>query len=124
MTGKRRSARRCICGCGRQRGCERHHVVYQQELKRHVPRSPEGPPDIVRELALLRDDRNLVWVGPKCHAAHHSRVRPLLVRMLPDSVFEFARELLGGPAAYEYLARRYAGRDPRHDALLEEAVAA
>ena len=31
---------------------------------------------------------------------------------------EFAREVLGAGPAYEYLRRRYAGQDPRLDALV------
>lgn len=107
---------KCVCGCGRRRGVQFHHVVYKQHL-----RAAAGT-DIVRELALISDRRNLVPVGPKCHAAHHNRSMPLRLHMLPDSVFEFAAAVLGPAAAYEYLARRYAGGDRRHDALL--AVAA
>lgn len=98
--------------------------MYRQELRHHVPRPELGPPDIVAELRLMRDPRNLVPVGPDCHAAHHNRSRPLRLAMLPDSVFEFAAELLGPPAAFEYLRRRYDGGDGRLDALLEVAEAA
>lgn len=55
-----------------------------------------------------------------CHARHHSRRFPILLASLPDSAFAFAAELLGSGAAYEYLALRYVGSDPRHDALLDE----
>jgi hypothetical protein len=37
---------------------------------------------------------------------------------LPDDVFEYAAELLGGSAAFEYLRRYYASGDRRLDALL------
>lgn len=117
---------RCVCGCGRGGG-QRHHVVYQQEL-RDIARArpivglvplkddvPSGP-----TFGLLKaDPRNLVLVAKRCHEAHHQRVRPLPLHVLPDSVFEFAAEVLGPAAAYEYLRRRYAGGDPRLDALLE-----
>jgi hypothetical protein len=82
----------------------RHHVVYAQECRRAG--------------ASLSDERNLLPLAFECHGAHHARQRPLPLHRLPDSVFEFAAEALGAPAAFEYLARRYAGGDPRHDALL------
>lgn len=92
-----------MCGC-RGRSAHLHHVVYAQECRRAG--------------ASLTDARNLVPVAFGCHHAHHSRQRPLMLGRLPDSVFEFAADALGADAAYEYLARRYAGRDPRLDALL------
>lgn len=111
----------CRCGCGRQRGVQWHHVVYKQEIRRVVAEQTEhGPPDIIREMALIADRRNLVPLGPKCHGAHHGRSRPLPLGLLPDSAFEFAGELLGPGRAYEYLKRRYVGSDPRLDALLEQ----
>lgn len=55
-----------------------------------------------------------------CHLAHHGRSRVLPLERLPDSVFAFAVELLG-PAAFDYLRRRYGGEDVRLDALLAEA---
>ena len=116
-------SRRCVCGCG-QRAVQKHHAVYVQELRRVAlerERSTlrafyvEKPPTFRK----LRDDkRNLVDVARGCHDAHHARSRPLPLWVLPDSVFEFASELLGGPAAFEYLSRRYRGGDPRLEALL------
>jgi hypothetical protein len=38
--------------------------------------------------------------------------------MLPDSVFEFAAEVLGAGYGYEYLRRRYDGHDVRHERML------
>lgn len=67
----------------------------------------------------MADRRNLVPLGPRCHAAHHNRSRPLPLHRLPDSVFEFAAEVLGPGPAFEYLRRRYAGGDRRLEALLE-----
>lgn len=52
-----------------------------------------------------------------CHGAHHSGAKRLLLGMLPDSVFEFAAELMGAGAAQLYLERYYRGQDPRVDAL-------
>jgi hypothetical protein len=63
-----------------------------------------------------------VPVSFACHGAHHGRSRPLRLAVLPDAVFDFARELMG-PAAFDYLGRHYAGRDPRLDALLEDGAA-
>lgn len=69
----------------------------------------------------MGDGRNLVLIAHDCHGAHHSRARPLPLRVLPDSVFEFAAELMGAEAAFEYLRRRYTGKDPRLEALLSAA---
>jgi hypothetical protein len=93
---------KCAAGCGR-RGVQQHHAVYEQEIRRRGGR--------------LRDPRVLVPLCVRCHERHHSRVAPLPLWRLPDGVFEFAVELLGAGGAHEYLARRYAGGDPRHDAL-------
>ena len=93
---------RCICGCG-HRAIHRHHVIYAQAVE--------------REGGNVRDERNLVWVAFECHGAHHGRSRPLELLVLPDSVFAFARELMGA-AGFDYLRRRYAGEDPRLEALL------
>lgn len=112
---------RCVCGCGRKRGCQFHHCVYRQELRRlarELTRGDVGPPLNVREATLLNDRRNLVPLGPRCHAAHHNRSRVLPLKALPDSVFEFAAQYMGEGRAYEYLHRYYAGDDPRLDALL------
>lgn len=103
---------RCVCGCGR-RGQQRHHVVYRQEL-RHASRRPGGR----SYTSLVDDERNKVWVTVSCHDGHHDRSRPFRLMDLPDSVFEFAREVLGAGPAYEYLRRRYAGQDQRLDALV------
>ena len=113
----------CVCGCGRKRGLQAHHVIYQQELRRvvvaeHAAARREGPPDIVREMSLSADRRNIVPIGPRCHAAHHRRSKPLPLEKLPDSVFEFAAEVLG-ERAHGWLRRRYVGDDARLDALRE-----
>lgn len=71
---------------------------------------------------LCADYRNLIALCPGCHAAHHSRARPLALAILPDSVFAFAREAMGDSRAYEYLRRFYTGEDPRLDVLLREAA--
>lgn len=114
------SRRRCVCGCGRraQHGVG-HHVIYQQQLRKLTVRDV-GPPDIAREIALIRDKRNLVPVALECHHAHHNGSRKLPLAVLPDGVFEFAGEVMGPGKAYDYLRRHYANDDPRHDALLAE----
>lgn len=109
---------RCVCGCGRA-GRHRHHAVYQQEIRARM--GAAGRLDKTARRALARavaDQRNLVWMDFDCHLAHHNASRRLRLRLLPDSVFVFAAELLGGPAAYEYLRRRYVGGDRRLDDLL------
>jgi hypothetical protein len=98
---------RCVCGCG-QRAVQRHHALYRQHLRQHG--------------GDVKDERNLVWMAVSCHASHHSGARKLRLRDLPDSVFEFSRDLLGGGLAFELLGRYYAGDDPRLDALLAETV--
>jgi hypothetical protein len=118
---------RCVGGCG-QRAVQLHHVVYRQELRRicreDERRSGSGMRYRPLRLSEVRaDERNLVPVCAACHERHHRRGVPLRLHMLPDSVFEFAVELMGAGAAFEYLRRRYAGRDPRLDALLEAEAA-
>lgn len=98
---------RCACGCG-AKAVHAHHAVVESLVKRHG--------------GDLRDGRNLVPLAVRCHLNHHARARPLPLAVLPDSVFEFARELLGAGPAWSYLGRVYTGRDPRLDALLEEAA--
>lgn len=92
---------RCVACNGR--GVHRHHVIYAQAVE--------------REGGNVADDRNLVWVCFTCHGNHHGRSKPLDLGMLPDSVFEFAGQLLG-PAGFDYLRRRYVGEDARLEALL------
>lgn len=94
---------RCFCGCGQRALPYRHHVVYKQE--------------IVRRGGNVDDPRNLVPIAFDCHGDHHGRARPFELGRLPDSAFEFAAELMG-PAAFDYLRRRYSGEDSRLEALL------
>lgn len=93
---------RCVCGCG-QRAVQRHHVVYRQH--------------IAQDGGDARDPRNLVPVAHNCHGGHHSGARRFRLSRLPDSVFEYAAELMGADRAALYLGRYYAGSDPRLDAL-------
>lgn len=115
---------KCACGCG-QRAANRHHAVYQSKLREIVKRGSRDNRERGRRLSRLgADKRNLVWLAFDCHMAHHDRSRVLPLGVLPDSVFEFAVELLGAGEAFEYLRRRYWGEDARLDALLVEAEAA
>lgn len=65
------------------------------------------------------DLRNRMILDPECHEKHHNRSRVIPLVALPSSAFEYAADLLGPEKAFEYLRRRYAGEDPRLDALLE-----
>jgi 5-methylcytosine-specific restriction endonuclease McrA len=89
--------------CGSRDRLALHHCVYRQ----HV-RAVDGD---------VWDPRNALTLCPSCHAYHHGRGRVLALPVLPDSVFEFAAEVLGA-RAYGYLRRRYAGDDARLDLLL------
>lgn len=98
---------RCFCGCG-ECVVHRHHCVYRQHLRN--AKSKRTAKD------LEADERNLVPVAFACHGNHHSRSKPYGLAMLPDSVFEFAAEVLGTRAS-NYLRRRYTGDDPRLEAM-------
>lgn len=87
--------RRCAI-CNRQARAY-HHAIPQQVLRRHVSglRLPE--PDARRTLRrLLRDERNLVPTCVACHGDQEQpgvKDRPIRLRHLPDSFWEFADEL-------------------------------
>jgi hypothetical protein len=82
-----------------------HHVVYEQHVR--------------NEGGDCHDGRNALCLCDSCHMSHHRRgTRVVPLEVLRDCNFEFAGELLG-PAAYDYLRRRYVGEDPRLDALLD-----
>lgn len=108
---------RCVCGCDGRVLPYPHHVIYQQHLRSAAKRL------CVPARRLLDDPRNLVPITFDCHGRHHSGARRFELAQLPDSVFEFAAEVLGAGPGYEYLRRRYAGEDPRLDALIVEEVA-
>ena len=97
---------------------QRHHVVYEQELRRLWRHAERRGLPIHSLAALTSDARNIVPVCMRCHARHHSAFKPLPLRALPDSVFEFAADVLGAEPAYEYLRRRYENPDSRLGALL------
>jgi hypothetical protein len=66
----------------------------------------------------MKDPRNLVWVAVECHASHHAASKRFRLIDMPDSVFEFARDLMGAGPASVWLERQYSGSDPRLDALI------
>lgn len=107
-----------------RRAAHRHHVVYEQELRRRWDSSPKVRKRWPTYPKLKNDVRNLVDICFNHHTGtegHHSGGRHTLpLEMLPDEAIEFAFELLG-PFAYDYLRRRYAGEDPRLESHLATA---
>ena len=83
--------------CGKR--AQRHHAIYEQHV---VAREPRRRYDIANRVGLCRDH----------HRGHHDRVAVLPIALLPDSVIEFAVDVLGDYAEM-YLRRYYAGDDPR-----------
>lgn len=87
-----------------------HHAVYRQHLGR-----VNGD---------LWDVRNRLVLHDSCHRAHHAGGPGRLpLASLTGGNIEFAAELFGSAAAYEYLRRHYRGHDARVEALLEDLVA-
>jgi len=117
-----RAKGRCFCGCGEQ-AVHRHHCLTEQELRRVVfagrsSRMALPAPDRDTLARLVSDPRNLVDAASTCHGSHHAASQRYSLAMLPDSVFEFAAEVLG-ERAHGWLRRRYVGEDARLDALRE-----
>lgn len=95
--------------CGSSDRLHLHHVVYDQ----HVRSQGGNRWDPADSLTLC--------IG--CHCRHHANPNWALPRTyLRDENYEFAFELMG-PAAYDYLRRRYSGDDERLDAALENDLA-
>lgn len=117
----------CFCGCG-ERAVQKHHVIYRQELQRVASERGDGRLPggwgKGRWGELVKDPRNLIPVAHQCHGNHHAASCRYRLVILPDSVFEFAAEVLGAGRALNYLRRRYDGEDQRLDALGEAASAA
>lgn len=110
----------CFCGC-KQPTVARHHCVTEQTIRKVVAAgrsTKRSLPADDRELLtrLVTDPRNLVNAAATCHGAHHGKSQPYPLAALPDSVFEFAAEVLGA-RAHGYLRRRYVGCDERLDEL-------
>lgn len=106
----------CFCGCP-DRVVALHHCITRQELTRVHRSAGRGARALPPLKVLLADRRNLVTVAFACHGSHHARSQTYRLDMLPNSVFEFAEEILG-ERAHSYLARHYVGEDARLDALL------
>lgn len=106
------AAKRCqnpYCEGGLGERLALHHIIYRQT--------------VAREGGDLWDPRNALTLCASCHARHHRASAKIPLRVLPDSVFEFAGEVMGRGAAFEYLTRRYEGSDRRLAELLEESDA-
>lgn len=102
------AAEACVV-CGSDYRPQLHHVVYAQHV-RDKKGDPWNPAD---SLTLCNG----------CHCRHHAAPNwKLPLSYLRDENYAFAFDLMG-PAAYDYLRRRYDGEDPRLDALLERAAA-
>jgi hypothetical protein len=98
-------AKQCAV-CGGRSNLKCHHVVLAQV--------------VLRAGGNTQDPTNSLTVCLVCHADHHG-IHPIELYRLRDVNYEFAADLLGLGAAHQYFARRYAGRDQRHDQLLELA---
>jgi len=108
----------CMCGCGRTAD-RKHHVVYRDKLSRVASDDAgRGGRQIPPYKALIKDRRNLLKVASSCERAHHAGSVVYPLSCLPDSVFEFAAEVLG-PTAFAYLRGRYSGEDSRLEALTD-----
>ncbi len=84
-----------------------HHAgVYEQTLKRL------GLP--------LSDPANALRLCLACHAKHHSPNHKLPLSVLRAQNIRYAIDVLG-EHAYDYLCRRYRGRDPRLERELERS---
>lgn len=95
---------KACASCGATARLQLHHVIYRQHI-----RSAGGDE---------HDPRNSLTVCISCHATHH-HTGPLALVVLRPENYAYAAELMG-PAAYDYLRRRYASEDMRLDRLLEE----
>lgn len=90
-------ARCVLCGT---RGCDAHHVILAQRLRRDARWL--GVP----EWRIVYDRRGRLWTCRQCHSDHHARVRPItwqeLERYAPR-VFAFAAEV----GEFGWLERMY-----------------
>lgn len=84
------------CGaCGKEQLCIRHHVVYEQHVRREG-----GDP---------WDQANAMLVGTRCrcHENHHGAVERIALARIPQTAIDFAIGLLGADRAALYIARYY-----------------
>lgn len=100
-----------VCAeCGRGGSFDAHHVIERQELRN------QGLNEWDLDNALRLCDRP---VGG-CHQNHTAASKRVRLERLTDRNIDFAFRALG-PAAYDYLKRRYGGDDPRVERKLKEA---
>lgn len=92
--------------CWRRPAIHQHHVTYKVKV-------------LIEGGDLYSPLNALALCGP-CHAGHHLASDRVSLASLRDENYAFAFALLG-PAAYDYLRRRYAGDDPRLGAALHAA---
>lgn len=86
--------------CGSDGDFDAHHVVERQELRRRgLDQFPIG-----NSLRLCKRGR--------CHDRHTSALARVPLTALTEGNLDYAFGALGA-YAYDYLARRYAGADPR-----------
>lgn len=110
---------RCEAAGCMARGVHRHHVVYEQHLRREWDGNADVRKLWPRYAMLKNDPRNLMDLCVGCHLGRFGHHR-LSVKELSEDALDFAFELLG-PKAYDYLRRRYAGDDPRLETRLDAA---
>lgn len=83
--------------CGRSGLVRRHHVVYEQHVRREG-----GDP---------WDTRNALWVGLDvtcdCHERQHNASMRIPLEVLPEAALAFGVDLFGEARAAEYIARYY-----------------
>lgn len=76
---------------------EAHHIVYEQHVEQYAPDKVWDPRNALR---LCRRP---------CHPHHHNGKARVPVSALPDSVFDFALDIMTRGQAVNYLARYYEG---------------
>jgi hypothetical protein len=81
LTNAEKEAREIFKKCGVPFGYEAHHILYQQELRKH------GHSD------LLWDLRNRLVVEYRKHERHHSGAEPIKMSELSLENVQFAEEL-------------------------------
>jgi hypothetical protein len=84
---------RCL-GCAGP-AANRHHVLAQTHLRKHARSEcrPDKRAITNREAALIADKRNMVPMCFDCHMSHENWSKRLTREQVPESAWEFAREL-------------------------------
>jgi hypothetical protein len=90
--------------CGRRGRVLRHHIVYEQ----HVRREGGDPWDLA----------NALDVGARClcHAKHHSGAERISLQLIPEVAMAFAVDLMGEDRAVDYFRRYYTAGEGSTDA--------